>query len=240
MCELIIEAWRQYFAALKQDLAIGHFILDNARNNDAAMRELSQLLKAWGITFDPMDRHIMCFPHILNICSGHVTGEYTYANFASISGAWVDALDNVIDKDAYMEALQRDPIALDIVDKKLDEMDWQVIQDMEVVLEVPHAAQQCMSGESLPLLSHAVPSFETFVAQWEHLSLNFPRCTPFIKAGLDYARTYYCRMGKTNAYAIAMLVDPCIRLTWIETHWAQADINRVKEMIVTMVSAAQQ
>ncbi|KIK78348.1 hypothetical protein PAXRUDRAFT_164229, partial [Paxillus rubicundulus Ve08.2h10] len=33
-------------------------------------------------------------------------------DFTSISGAWVDALDNVIDKDAYMEALQRDPIAL--------------------------------------------------------------------------------------------------------------------------------
>ncbi|KIK78352.1 hypothetical protein PAXRUDRAFT_164226, partial [Paxillus rubicundulus Ve08.2h10] len=66
-----------------------------------------------GITFDPMDCHIMCFPHILNICSGHVTGEYTHANFASIGEAWVNALNNVIiDKDAYMEALQHDPIAL--------------------------------------------------------------------------------------------------------------------------------
>ncbi|KAF8835082.1 hypothetical protein BDN67DRAFT_858372, partial [Paxillus ammoniavirescens] len=66
------------------------------------------------------------------------------------------------------------PAHKDIVDKKLDEMDWQVIQDMEVVLKVPHVAQQCMLGKSLPLLSCAVPSFETFMAQWEHISLNFP------------------------------------------------------------------
>ncbi|KIK19821.1 hypothetical protein PISMIDRAFT_43191, partial [Pisolithus microcarpus 441] len=181
--------------------------------------ELSRLLTLCGIDFDPVDCRIICFPHVLNICSGHVTDEYTAVDFASISKAWVDALDGnkVINKDAYIEALQHDPIALghdivravrasslrreaftdilktgndkgwfvdegnnpvtlpvvellrdvrthwdsvycminrlrtlkqaldyfflaaphrDIADKQLDDMDWQVLQDMEVVLEV--------------------------------------------------------------------------------------------------------
>ncbi|KIK10528.1 hypothetical protein PISMIDRAFT_124290, partial [Pisolithus microcarpus 441] len=181
--------------------------------------ELSCLLTLRGIDFDPVDHRIICFPHVLNICSGHITDEYTAVDFASISEAWVDALDGnkVIDKDAYIEALRHDPIALgrdivctvrasslcreaftdilktgndkgwfvdegnnpvtlpvvellrdvrmrwdsvycminrlrtlkqaldyfflaaphrDITDKQLDDMDWQVLQDMEVVLEV--------------------------------------------------------------------------------------------------------
>lgn len=61
-----------------------------------------------------------------------------------------------------------------------------------------------MSGESLPVLSHAVPSFETLIAQWEHLTENEPRFAPYINIGLEYARKYYRRMGETNAYAIAM------------------------------------
>lgn len=104
----------------------------------------------------------------------------------------------------------------------MNDLDWQVIEDLEVVLEVtlpfrrltlhadtllfqiPHAAQQCMSGESTPLLSGAVPAFETFMAHWEELSAAVPRCSSFIRVGLDYAKTYYKRMGKTRAYAIAM------------------------------------
>lgn len=37
-------------------IQIGHFTLDNAANNNAAMRELSQLLSKRGIEFDPADR----------------------------------------------------------------------------------------------------------------------------------------------------------------------------------------
>ena len=61
-----------------------------------------------------------------------------------------------------------------------------------------------MSGECIPLLGSAVPTFETFVVQWDMLSELVPWCTPFIYAGLDCAKTYYERMGKTHAYIIAM------------------------------------
>jgi hypothetical protein len=61
-----------------------------------------------------------------------------------------------------------------------------------------------MSGEKMPMLSQAVPSFETFIVQWEQLSVSEPRFAPYINIGLEYARKYYHRMGETNAYAIAM------------------------------------
>ena len=61
-----------------------------------------------------------------------------------------------------------------------------------------------MSGERTPLLGTAVPMFEMFIVQWDALSRLVPRCSPFIKAGLECAKKYYKRMGNTRAYVIAM------------------------------------
>lgn len=76
------------------------------------MRELSRLLGDRQIDFDAVDRRITCFPHVINICSRHIVDEYVSADFESIDEAWVDTFGNEIDKDAYVEAVQRDPIAL--------------------------------------------------------------------------------------------------------------------------------
>ena len=78
------------------------------------MRELSVLLAKHGIKFDPIDWRIMCFPHILNLCSGHIVDQYMNVKLVSITEAWVDVLDPtiVVDKDIYLEALQQDPVAL--------------------------------------------------------------------------------------------------------------------------------
>ncbi|KAG1901141.1 uncharacterized protein F5891DRAFT_951217, partial [Suillus fuscotomentosus] len=53
---------------------------------------------------------------------------------------------------------------------KLSPMEWQFLQDVEVILEAPHAAQQCMSGESTPKLSGAFPAFETLIERWKFLA----------------------------------------------------------------------
>ncbi|KAI6041476.1 hypothetical protein EDC04DRAFT_1256242 [Pisolithus marmoratus] len=92
----------------------------------------------------------------------------------------------------------------DIADKQLDDMDWQILPDMEVVLEIPHSAQQCMLGKSFPLLSCAVPLFETFMTQWEPLTMNKPCFAPYIEISLWHARSYYQHMEESNAYVIVM------------------------------------
>ncbi|KAF9231413.1 hypothetical protein BU15DRAFT_7811, partial [Melanogaster broomeanus] len=61
------------------------------------------------------------------------------------------------------------PCNINISDSKLAALDWEVLQDMEVVLEVPSQAQKSMCSQSLPLLSGTVPSYETFLAQWTSL-----------------------------------------------------------------------
>ena len=53
-------------------LEVGHFTLDNASNNRTMMEELKTMLTEHDIVFDAEDRKIMCFAHIVDLCSGRV------------------------------------------------------------------------------------------------------------------------------------------------------------------------
>ncbi|KIK28681.1 hypothetical protein PISMIDRAFT_51629, partial [Pisolithus microcarpus 441] len=85
-----------------------------------------------------------------------------------INRLWI--LDQALD--CYFQL----PANRELQDYKMNDMDWQVLQDVEVVLEIPHAAQQSMSGESTPKLGGAVPAFETFMEEWKRLSNAVPHC----------------------------------------------------------------
>ncbi|KIK26369.1 hypothetical protein PISMIDRAFT_50153, partial [Pisolithus microcarpus 441] len=208
--ELILEAWRDYFRILKQDLAVGHFTMDNATNNTASMKKLSDTLwQEHKIKFDPIEHQIPCFPHILNICVNHILCTYMNADFADVPLTWTNALGEVMHKEDYVEAVTQDPILIcwnivHLSGLRLTVLEWEVLQDLEVVLEIPHEAQQCMSSESRPVLSKAVPAFKTVILPWQALAKHAPHCGAIINARLDWAEQYYQRMGHTTAYCIAM------------------------------------
>ncbi|KAI6096411.1 hypothetical protein EDD16DRAFT_1466621, partial [Pisolithus croceorrhizus] len=66
------------------------------------------------------------------------------------------------------------PAQCDISDFKLEKMEWLILQDIELVLEIPHLAQQWMSAESTPTLGTVVLTFEEFITRWQHLSKLVP------------------------------------------------------------------
>ncbi len=53
-------------------LKVGHFTLDNASNNGTMMQALETKLRQRDIDFDADDRRIMCFAHVIDLCSGRV------------------------------------------------------------------------------------------------------------------------------------------------------------------------
>ena len=61
-----------------------------------------------------------------------------------------------------------------------------------------------MSGESMPILSGTIPSFELFMTAWEKLIRDFPNLKQYIDPGLEWVYTYYARMDRTAAYMITM------------------------------------
>lgn len=70
--------------------------------------------------------------------------------------------------------------------------------------QVPHVVQQVMSGESTPILSGAIPTFEKFMTRWERIISEHPLLERLVRPGLDWAYKYYGRMDRTRAYIVAM------------------------------------
>ncbi|KAG2745663.1 hypothetical protein P692DRAFT_201719787, partial [Suillus brevipes Sb2] len=64
------------------------------------------------------------------------------------------------------------PLQCHMVNKKLSLMEWLLLQDLEVILEVPHTAQQTMSSKSTPVLSGTIPAFENMTEQWSWLKYH--------------------------------------------------------------------
>ena len=64
--------------------------------------------------------------------------------------------------------------------------------------------QQVMSVESQPILSGAIPAFESFMTKWENLAEDNSRLKPIIQPGLEWAYKYYKRMDQTRAYVASM------------------------------------
>lgn len=77
--------------------------------------------------------------------------------------------------------------------------------------KVPSRAQRSMCGQKLPLLGGAIPSYETFLEQWKHLSTSNtdPQLAPLVSHGLERAKQYYNRFGRTKAYLFAMCKYDC-------------------------------
>jgi hypothetical protein len=65
---------------------VGYWTLDNASNNGTFMEEMEHLLHLHDIDFDHLDRRIMCFPHIINICCQHILSEFTNVNLVDTTG----------------------------------------------------------------------------------------------------------------------------------------------------------
>ncbi|KAH0833879.1 hypothetical protein J3R83DRAFT_11054 [Lanmaoa asiatica] len=103
-------------------------------------------------------------------------------------------------------------------------MEWEVLQDLEVILEVPLLAQKTMCGEETPLLGGAVPAFEVFIAQWKRLSdlVDAPHLRVFMSEGLERAEHYYNCLGRSKAYLFAMcksflLIHASVSPGWRDT-----------------------
>ncbi|KIM78715.1 hypothetical protein PILCRDRAFT_56284, partial [Piloderma croceum F 1598] len=111
------------------------------------------------------------------------------------------------------------PINNELAMHKITEMEWRVLQDFQIILEIPHYVQQFMSGESTPILSNSIPAFELFLSKWEDLAVMHPRLKPWINISLAYSIDYYQRMDRTSSYIVAMVLNPAIRMSWIRKHW---------------------
>lgn len=77
------------------------------------MTELTKLLNAKKIPFDGVDKRIMCFPHVINICCQHVITQFTNIELSESAVEYVaDEYTYPPSRQTFEQAAKRDPVAL--------------------------------------------------------------------------------------------------------------------------------
>lgn len=78
---------------------MGHWTLDNAAMNDTFMLglELGLSLRNISTSFNAQDRRIMCFPHIVSICTGHMVDEATTTSYSDSIDDYFEDVDSDVD-----------------------------------------------------------------------------------------------------------------------------------------------
>jgi len=112
-----------------------------------------------------------------------------------------------------------------------------------------------MSSESTPVLSRAISDFKMFMTEWEKLRVQHQVLKFWTKISLHWAKKYYIRMDKTDAYVVTMckiylslichhfspqlkltVLNPAICFLWINSEWETSYIQRSKDTILDLVS----
>ena len=81
---------------------MGHITLDNAANNETMMKSLEKRMAARDVSFDARDRRIMCFAHIINLCSGRVI--HAASNGAGYDDGYSSSDDNAVPSNPIVRA----------------------------------------------------------------------------------------------------------------------------------------
>ncbi|KAJ7072448.1 ribonuclease H-like domain-containing protein [Mycena amicta] len=119
-----------------------------------------------------------------------------------------------------------------IAKHQLDDDQHQVLLDMQTILSVPHAGQELLSAERTPTFSIALPAYELILDSWLKLQNEIPELKHYIGVGIAKIQEYIKLGRKSRIYALAMIINPSMKLDWIEKHWPARDVRKAEEWIL--------
>ncbi|KAF8600612.1 hypothetical protein BDV93DRAFT_587999, partial [Ceratobasidium sp. AG-I] len=96
---------------------------------------------------------------------------------------------------------------------------YQVLQDVVSVLSIPHSAQELLSAERTPTLALALPVYENLIQALRDCELKFPELRHAIGCGISKLEAYVAKARDLPVYALAMVINPCLKFQWINAHW---------------------
>ncbi|KAJ8590737.1 hypothetical protein M405DRAFT_815571, partial [Rhizopogon salebrosus TDB-379] len=99
----------------------------------------------------------------------------------------------------------------------MDSKDIDVLRDIHQIIEVPHAAQELLVAERTPTLSMALPSCELLNSKWSELRTTIWELSRYIGIGLEKLAEYINDGRKTRIYALAMIINPCVKVEWMKS-----------------------
>ncbi|KAH7918269.1 hypothetical protein BV22DRAFT_1024860, partial [Leucogyrophana mollusca] len=134
-----------------------------------------------------------------------------------------------------IHAFLAETLHADITHLDLTAQELAVLRDIHQVLEIPRFAQELLSAERTPTLSMALPSYELLMKQWKCLRTTIPELSHYIDIGLDKIDEYTREARKTRIYALAMIINPSIKLDWLTAHWSEEDTKKARSWMLDSV-----
>jgi hypothetical protein len=125
----------------------------------------------------------------------------------------------------------------------LTDVDFEVLADIQDVLEVFNRGQELLSSERTPTLCIALPAYETmFQILRKRIALNrYPHLHYAINRSLVKLEHYMELSRQNPCYGYSMLLNPKYKLAWMTTYWTAVEVmacvNKIKTAMLAYVKA---
>ncbi|KAF5342769.1 hypothetical protein D9758_017026 [Tetrapyrgos nigripes] len=109
--------------------------------------------------------------------------------------------------------------------------EWDILEKYAEILQVPHSFQERLSGEKTLNLSFALPGYNAMITKWENMKDTLPQYASVIDAGIAKLHKYRDRVDESDAYTLAMIINPSIKLGWFK-RFAPHCLDDARELFI--------
>ncbi|KAF7330238.1 putative AC transposase [Mycena venus] len=140
-------------------------------------------------------------------------------------------IDRLLEQHLAVDKFLDDPKQGEISWHRLSPVTLQVLQDIRQFLQVPHLVQEIVSGEQAPTLSYVLPLYEQLIVMLKNLVKDLDKISIGINAAIRKLEEYLNLSRRTRIYALAMVLNPTIKLQWLRENWSAEDANAAKNWV---------
>ena len=118
-----------------------------------------------------------------------------------------------------------------------DAKEYQVLSDIQQILNIPHHCQELLAAEQTPTLAMAIPIYKILVVKWKCLVREIPELAHYINLGVGKVKEYVSMGCRNRIYALAMstfffwdtsfkywhiilVINPRTKFKWMTEHWS--------------------
>ncbi|PPR04216.1 hypothetical protein CVT24_013300 [Panaeolus cyanescens] len=111
----------------------------------------------------------------------------------------------------------------DLEQYKFTKVELQVLTDYRELLRIFHLVQELVSAEKTPTLSIVLPLYEKLTVVLTNFSISKPQLKHAVEPAIDKLKKYMSESRSSKAYALAMVLNPTIKFTWLKNNWTNTE-----------------
>ncbi|KAG8690341.1 hypothetical protein FRC11_012289 [Ceratobasidium sp. 423] len=113
----------------------------------------------------------------------------------------------------------------------MSDLEFKVLQDILTCLNVPHQVQELLSAEQTPTLSLAFPVYDRLIHSWRQVGTQLCAFGYAIECGIAKIQEYITKSRSSPIHIVAMVLNPCLKYTWIDSHWTEGEKRHAREVV---------